>query len=60
MASLFVQDNMRVSRRLNLNLGLRWDPWIPFGEDVRPHPLLCARRPFHALSECADRIPADG
>ena len=33
MASLFVQDNMRLSRRLNLNLGVRWDPWIPFGED---------------------------
>ncbi|HWB97715.1 MAG TPA: TonB-dependent receptor [Bryobacteraceae bacterium] len=33
MASLFVQDNMRLSRKLNLNLGLRWDPWIPFGEN---------------------------
>jgi Carboxypeptidase regulatory-like domain len=32
MTSLFVQDNMRLSRRLNLNLGIRWDPWIPFGE----------------------------
>jgi hypothetical protein len=34
LASLFIQDNMRLSRRLNLNLGLRWDPWIPFGEDL--------------------------
>lgn len=33
LGSLFVQDNLRLSRRLNLNLGLRWDPWIPFGED---------------------------
>jgi hypothetical protein len=32
LASLFVQDNMRLTRRLNLNLGLRWDPWIPFTE----------------------------
>ncbi|HYM09888.1 MAG TPA: TonB-dependent receptor [Bryobacterales bacterium] len=29
---LFVQDNMRLSRRLNLNIGLRWDPWIPYGD----------------------------
>jgi hypothetical protein len=34
LASLFLQDNIRVSRRLNLNLGIRWDPWIPFGEDL--------------------------
>ena len=33
MPSLFVQDNMRLTRRFNLNLGLRWDPWVPFGED---------------------------
>ncbi len=33
MASLFVQDNMRLTRKLNINLGLRWDPWIPFGEE---------------------------
>ena len=32
LASLFVQDNMRLTRRLNLNLGVRWDPWIPFNE----------------------------
>jgi len=33
LASLFLQDNLRLSRRLNLNVGVRWDPWIPFGED---------------------------
>jgi hypothetical protein len=32
MASLFVQDNVRLTRKLNMNLGVRWDPWIPFGE----------------------------
>ena len=28
----FVQDNWRVNQRLSLNLGLRWDPWLPYRE----------------------------
>ena len=32
LASLFVQDNIRLTRSFNLNIGLRWDPWIPFNE----------------------------
>jgi outer membrane receptor protein involved in Fe transport len=33
---LFVQDNLRVNRKLTLNLGLRWDPFSPY-TDVNGH-----------------------
>jgi Carboxypeptidase regulatory-like domain/TonB dependent receptor-like, beta-barrel len=29
---LFVQDNYRATNRLTLNLGLRWDPYLPYLE----------------------------
>jgi hypothetical protein len=32
LTSFFVQDNWRVSQKLVLNLGLRWDPFWPFTE----------------------------
>jgi hypothetical protein len=28
--ALFIQDNWRVTDRLTLNAGLRWDPWLPY------------------------------
>lgn len=28
--SFFAQDNWRVSKRLTLNLGVRWDPYLPY------------------------------
>ena len=34
MGSLFVQDNWRVNRALVVNLGLRWDPFIPYGDEL--------------------------
>ncbi len=27
--ALFVQDNYKITKKLTLDLGLRWDPWIP-------------------------------
>jgi outer membrane receptor protein involved in Fe transport len=34
LGSLFIQDNYRVNSRLVLNLGLRWDPFYPYGDTV--------------------------
>jgi Carboxypeptidase regulatory-like domain len=33
LGSLFVNDNFRVSRQLTVTLGLRWDPFIPYGDE---------------------------
>jgi len=33
LGSLFFQDTYRVNRSLVLNLGLRWDPFIPYTDD---------------------------
>ncbi|HVN03843.1 MAG TPA: carboxypeptidase regulatory-like domain-containing protein [Bryobacteraceae bacterium] len=33
IVSAFVQDSYRVSRRLTLDLGLRWDPFFPYTDE---------------------------
>jgi hypothetical protein len=34
LGSLFLQDNYRVNRELVLNLGLRWDPFVPYSDEL--------------------------
>lgn len=34
LGSLFVQDNIRVSRKLNVNIGMRWDPFLPYTDEL--------------------------
>jgi hypothetical protein len=32
LGALFIQDNIRATSRLNLNLGVRWEPFVPEGD----------------------------
>jgi hypothetical protein len=34
LGSLFLQDNIRATRNLTINAGLRWDPFIPYGDEL--------------------------
>jgi hypothetical protein len=34
LGSLFAQDNIRVTRDLTVNLGVRWDPYLPYGDEL--------------------------
>ena len=42
LAGLYVNDNFRVTRKLTLNLGLRWDPGTHSRDDIR----ICSHRFF--------------
>jgi hypothetical protein len=34
---VFAQDDWRVSSRLTVNLGMRWDPWFPFTDELNKY-----------------------
>jgi hypothetical protein len=34
---MFVQDDWKASQRLTLNLGMRWDPWFPFKDELNKY-----------------------
>jgi outer membrane receptor protein involved in Fe transport len=60
--AMFVQDTVRAGPRLTLNLGVRWDPFIPY-TDVHDH-LACyrpgARSQVYTNAPVGAVFPGDG
>ena len=50
LGSLFIQDNYRATRNLVLNLGLRWDPFVPYSDTLGRTECFLPRRAVAKIS----------
>jgi Carboxypeptidase regulatory-like domain len=48
LPSLFIADTWRVSRRLSLSLGLRWNPWVPWTETLAHQTVVFNQAAFNS------------
>ena len=55
-----MQDNIRVSRSLTVNLGLRWDPFVPYSDDLGRTECFVPGLTVAALPQRARRVPVRG